>query len=97
MQNLNQDRQVMDPKRLQQLLGELHRELITATSVDPESRRMLGEVLNDIQQLTEAPARGEAARPGEQLRAIALRLEAEHPRLANAIGQVSDALAKLGI
>jgi hypothetical protein len=31
------------------------------------------------------------------LREAALRLEAEHPRLASALGQLSDTLAKLGI
>jgi hypothetical protein len=90
-------RVVMEKARLRRLLEDLHRELSGATAVDPDSRRMLDQVLRDIQHLT-----GET--PGEvpdgataQLREAALRIEAEHPRLASALGQLSDALAKLGI
>lgn len=85
----------MDPNRLQALLTELHRELAGAQSLDPESRRMLERVLDDVRRLG---ASGEAAEPPTgQLREAALRLEAEHPRLAAALGQLGDALAKLGI
>ena len=88
----------MDKTTLQRLLADLHRELSTATSVDPESRRMLEQVLADIQDL--APPTVPGRQPGgatAQLQEAALRLEAEHPRLAGAIGQLGDALAKLGI
>ena len=88
----------MDQTKLQSLLADLHRELSAATAVDPASRRMLEQVLMDIQQLTPGPAAAEA--PGSattQLQEAALRLEVEHPRLAGAIGQLTDALAKLGI
>lgn len=86
----------MDPKKLQQLLADLHRELAGATRVDPDTRRMLEQVLRDIHQLTPAPAPASAS-PTAQLREAALRLEAGHPQLASAIGQLGDALAKLGI
>jgi hypothetical protein len=87
----------MDKTKLQNLLADLHRELSTTGSVDAESRRLLDQVLRDIQQLS--PPLGEQAPEGAtaQLREAALRLEAEHPRLAGALGQLSDTLAKLGI
>ncbi len=88
----------MDQTKLQRLLSDLHRELSEATTVDPAARGMLEQVLRDIQQLPPASAAAEV--PGSvtaQLQEAALRLEAEHPRLAGAIGQLSDALAKLGI
>ncbi len=87
----------MDRTKIRQLLADLHRELSGATSVDPESRRMLDQVLRDIQHLTgDAPGRVPEGATA-QLREAALRLEAEHPRLANALGQLTDTLAKLGI
>jgi hypothetical protein len=85
----------MDPNRLQALLTELHRELAGAESLDAESRQMLERVLDDVRRLGSP---GEAAEPPTgQLQEAALRLEAEHPRLAAALGQLGDALAKLGI
>lgn len=87
----------MDKDRLSQLLSELHRELAGAKAVDAESRRMLEEALRDIRQATaDAPS---AVPEGltAQLRDTALRLESEHPRLALALGQLTDTLAKLGI
>jgi hypothetical protein len=85
----------MDKTKLHNLLADLHRELSTAGSLDPESRRMLDQVLSDIKHLA-PPAQG-AEGATAQLREAALRIEAEHPRLATALGQLSDTLAKLGI
>ena len=86
----------MDNNRLQRLLTDLHRELSGATAVDAESRRMLEQVLNDIRQLS--PPGGDAEDSATaQIQEAALRLEAEHPRLAAALGQLGDTLSKLGI
>lgn len=87
----------MNSTRLQKLLADLHRELSGATSIDPESRKMLDQVLADIRELTgKAPDEAEEGATA-QLQEAALRLEAEHPRLAAALGQLGDTLAKLGI
>lgn len=86
----------MDQNKLQNLLAELHRELSSTTRVDPESRRMLEQVLEDIRQLTPEQD-GSAGDLTAQLREAALRMEAEHPRLAGALGQLGDVLAKMGI
>ncbi|MFO1355204.1 MAG: DUF4404 family protein [Gammaproteobacteria bacterium] len=85
----------MDKDRLQALLAELHRELAGAGPLDPESRRLLDQVLQDVRQL----AADQPARAGDagQFAQAALRLEASHPRLAALLGQVADSLAKLGI
>jgi len=87
----------MDSSRLHKLLADLHRELSGATSVDPESRRMLDQVLSDIRELTGKTADDVSEGATAQLKEAALRLEAEHPRLAAALGQLGDTLAKLGI
>lgn len=86
----------MEPQKLQQLLAELHRELGAAQSLDPASRELLEQLRADISKLT-APGQAPTTQPAGQLREAALRLEAEHPRLAAALGQLGDALAKLGI
>jgi hypothetical protein len=88
----------MDSARLQKLLEELHRELSGATALDVGSRKMLDQVLEDVRRLGGPPRPDQDA--GDltaQLREAALRIEAEHPRLANALGQLTDTLAKLGI
>jgi hypothetical protein len=87
----------MDKAKLQHLLADLHRELSGATSLDAESRGMLEQVLQDIRNLAPAAPGKVPEGATEQLREAALRLEAEHPRLATTLGQLGDTLAKLGI
>jgi hypothetical protein len=87
----------MDKTKLQNLLSDLHRELSGAPTVDAESRRMLDQVLTDIRELTGNTSGEVAGSTTAQLQEAALRLEAEHPRLAAALGQLGDTLAKLGI
>jgi hypothetical protein len=85
----------MTNEKLQQLLKELHRELGATTTLDPNSRQLVEQVLQDvdrIRQRPEPPASIEA-----RLREVMLRFESEHPRLATTVGQVADALGKLGI
>jgi Domain of unknown function (DUF4404) len=87
----------MDREKLQQLLEDLHRELSATKSVDPASRKLLEQLLRDISKLTGPEPVAPVSSPALQLREAALRLEAEHPKLATALGQLGDALAKLGI
>jgi hypothetical protein len=81
----------MDHDRLRALLAELHRELGSAERLDAESRSLVEQVLQDLERL-ESPPTADAG-----LRDLVLRVESEHPRLAAAIGQVADALGRLGI
>jgi len=85
----------MNPDKLHRLLSDLHRELSGPGTLDEESRRLLGQVLEDVARM--APPAEPDVPPALQLREAALRLEAEHPKLAAAMGQLGDALAKLGI
>jgi hypothetical protein len=84
---------------LKDQLAALHAELVRTRSVDdPELRRRLIELLGDITRLLGKPATaGEHSSLFEQLDALAVRFEADHPALGNAIRQVVDALAKAGI
>ena len=85
----------MTNEKLQQLLKELHQELGATTTLDPNSRKLVEQVLQDVDRIghrPEPPASIEA-----RLREVMLRFESEHPRLATTVGQVADALGKLGI
>jgi hypothetical protein len=85
--------------QLKDQLAALHAELARTRSVDdPELRQRLIELLGDITRLLGKPATaGEKHSLIEQLDALAVQFEAEHPALGNAIRQVVDALAKAGI
>lgn len=91
----------MDQKRLHQLLGELDRELKSATSLDAESRALLERVVADLpgRDATDAtaPTTTDTVVPEARLRELMVRFEAEYPKLAGALGQLADALGKLGI
>jgi hypothetical protein len=87
-------------KRLRERLDELHKELEQTDSVDAEARQSLGRVLEEIQALLERPE-GEAPEShlslSERLAEATQNFEESHPRLAEALGRVVDALANLGI
>jgi hypothetical protein len=84
---------------LKDRLASLHAELARTRSVDdPELRQQLIEVLGDITRLLGKPTTaGEHDSLIEQLDALAVRLEADHPALGAAIRQVVDTLGKAGI
>jgi uncharacterized protein DUF4404 len=84
---------------LKDQLAALHAELArTRSAEDPELRRHLIAILADITRLLGKPASaGERHSLIENLDALAVQFEAEHPALGSAIRQVVDALAKAGI
>lgn len=96
----------MTSRDLQSLLRQLHAELERAHSLDPESRRLLDVVVDDVRRVEASGERrvavsGEmrdasAATPGG-LEALAVRFEAEHPTLAASLRGVADVLGKAGI
>ena len=86
----------MDPQQLKQTLKRLHTELEATGSADQELKDLLGELDDDIHRLTEQPD-AEAPSVGERLEAAAVGFEAEHPRLAMMLKELSDSLAKLGL
>jgi hypothetical protein len=79
------------------MLEQLHAELQRADTIDERSRELLRSVLSDIEDVL-------ARKPGHQPESIRERLrdavgafEETHPALTEAIGQVADALAKMGV
>ena len=100
----------MDPKILRDQLSKLHEELGGVRHVDPRSKQLLTEVLEDIQRLLQ-PDRAPAPQPGsppsgvpagnaslpERLEKVAVQFEADHPTLATSSRRLIDLLGKAGL
>ena len=90
----------MDKQQLQDRLRELHGELQQIESVDEGQQQLLQALMSDLKKLTE---KGEEAdhdvpdRLGEGLKEGIELFEASHPRATMLMGQVVDALSKMGI
>jgi hypothetical protein len=80
-------------------LESLRVSLSRADALDPESRALLIEMLPEITRLLgkTSTAPDEVHPLTEPLETLAVRFEAEHPALGNALRQVVDALGKAGI
>lgn len=89
----------MDKQQLRSLIENLHHELASAEAIDAESRALLKELVQDVEKLADNSGSAEDAQPetSGQLEKAALQFESEHPRLSMALGEVIDALTKLGI
>jgi hypothetical protein len=97
------DNQKPTPDDLQQSLSQLHDVLVRTPRVDDSSKRLLREVLGDIDRLLSTsgtvPAAGPAA-PAEsqsRLEALAVEFEAEHPSLSASLREFIDLLGRAGL
>ena len=89
----------MDKQQLHNKLHELHGELQQIESVDESGQKLLQTLISDIKKLTAASESDDPApdRLGEGLKEGIELFEASHPRATMLMGQVIDALAKMGI
>jgi Domain of unknown function (DUF4404) len=86
----------MPQESLRELLARVHERLSTiGGALDAESRQLLGTVMRDIERLD--PGAAGAAAHAPRLESLAVRFEAGHPALAEALRQLIDALGKAGI
>ena len=95
-----------DLQDLRTRLAELHTQLESARSLDPDSQALLRQLMADIEQ---ALARGHAGEQqlvtqhthrGSLIRRLAdatRGFESTHPMLSGAVGSVIDALSRMGI
>jgi len=95
----------MTQESLRELLARVHQHLAASGSLDRESRQLLGTLMRDIERAlggggaataatSPAPA---AAAHAPRLESLAVKFEAGHPGLAEALRQLIDALGKAGI
>lgn len=93
----------MNQESLRELLARVHERLSAATSVDGESRQLLGTLMHDIERALGAGAPAAAAPQASgqvaasRLEGLAVEFEAGHPQLAELLRQLIDALGKAGI
>jgi len=89
----------MTQESLRELLSRVHERLRTAGSVDPESRKLLAEVMDDIDRTlkTDEATPGGKAHPVPRLESLAVQFEVDHPGLAQQLRQLADVLGKAGI
>jgi hypothetical protein len=90
----------MDKKQLHETLEQLHAELQQIECVDESEQQTLQKLMADIEKLTRSSDSAHQhvyERLGEGLRQGIEQFEASHPRATMLMGQVADALAKIGI
>jgi hypothetical protein len=89
----------METEQLRKLIARLHEELSVADSVDEESKALLRDLTRDIDSLADAgkALENDAESTAGQLEEAALKFKSEHPKLSMALGELVDALGKLGI
>ena len=89
----------MPREKLQRLIASLHEEIGSADRIDTESKEMLQQLMQDIQDIAadeSATPEGHATATG-QLENAAVRFETDHPKLSMILGEIMDTLGKLGI
>lgn len=93
----------MAEESLRELLARVHARLAASGSLDGESRQLLGTVMRDIERALGAGAApagspsAQAAAHAPRLETLAVKFEAGHPGLAEALRELVDALGKAGI
>jgi Domain of unknown function (DUF4404) len=86
----------MSKQALERHLSELRRELDGTPSLDPETRERLERLTDELETALEEEE-PDYASVRERVADAMLGFEAEHPRFAQLLSDVTDALAKLGI
>jgi hypothetical protein len=85
----------MSDEDLRDLLAQLHARLGRAKSLDGESRQLLTTVAGDI-EATLARS-GAAKKRADKLEALAVRLETDHPAIAEVLREIVDTLGRAGV
>jgi len=91
----------MKADELHRNLQQLHEELARSQRIDPESERLLRELLADISKLLGEHEAGQAPVESgtliERLTEASKEFEEQHPGLVSAIGRLADALSRMGV
>ncbi len=89
----------MNRQHLQDSLQKLHSELQQIDSIDANERQVLESLISDINKLIDAGGKTdkETEKLTERLRDGITLFEASRPQATLLMGQVIDAIAKLGI
>ena len=81
---------------LRELLARVRGHLSSGAPVEPEAHAQLGTVMRDIER-TLAPDSQPVPAAAPRLEKLAVRFEASHPQLAEALREIVDTLGKGGL
>jgi len=90
----------MDKQEFREQLQRLHEKLQRLGAADESDRVLLQQLSTDIQTLLEHKEdyeRHHYDTLGDRLRETIEKIEADHPNVTLLMGQIADALAKIGI
>jgi hypothetical protein len=88
----------MSQDQLKKLLQQVHHELSKAESLDDDAKALLGTVVDDIEAVTgDGDSDDEPHGLIDRLKEAGQDFGEDHPQLTEAIGNVLNALARLGI
>jgi hypothetical protein len=89
----------MSNSKLQTVVQEIRAQLAGAKDLNPETRRSLETLVQDLEAVAAQPPGEAAAAEGlqERLTDAVRRLEASHPVLSTTLGNVVDTLAFFGL
>ena len=85
----------MAKDRLHEALTTLHDELGAGARVSEADRDLLRQVADDVDRVLEEEELGHRLK--ERAEELATEFEAEHPKLAHVLGEIVEALARMGI
>ena len=83
----------MSSERIRELLTELNKDLQATGELDAETRDLLAQLNDDIDQITE----GASASAGDRAKDLESRFAAEHPVAERITREIADILTKMGI
>ena len=83
----------MSSERIRELLTELNKELQATGDIDTETRDLLAQLNDDLDNITE----GDGASAGDRAKDLESRFAAEHPVAERIAREIADILAKMGI
>lgn len=89
----------MDPEKLKSLVQQLHEELADAKALPPELEGEVSQVVSEMAELLPAKSEPDEEHHSalEKIEEYASGFDAEHPKLASALRQISVALGNIGI
>ena len=90
----------MDEQEFREQLQRLHEQLHRLESADESQQKLLQQLKGDIQDLLdhkEEYERHHYDSLGKRLKETIEKIEASHPNVTLLMGQIADALAKIGI
>ena len=83
----------MSSKRMRELMAELNKELQATGDIDAETRDLLAQLNDDLDELTN----GDGASAGDRAKELESLFAAKHPVAERITREIADILTKMGI